>query len=236
MHKQALIKTFIFSVPLAISIFVSLNYQTPWVWILLPIALFAYYIIESYELRHSDEKKVEEIMNRLCSSVSYLEKLLDINLRSHISLLDNDGKLRIKYQHNMDSSDDLMISLSPGQGCMGLAWNEAKAGISLDGTFCDLTIKPKAGGPKWVIPPKEQNKVSNDLKWIFTVPITIKKQNINTLYALLTIDGFSPLPINEDLSTHEFRIVRTFAKTLAFIISKMLYSMRQIPNSVVVDT
>ena len=83
---------------------------------------------------------------------------------------------------------------------------------------------------------KKQNKVSNDLKWIFTVPITIKQQNINTLYALLTIDGFSPLPINEDLSTHEFRIVRTFAKTLAFIISKMLYSMRQIPNSVVVDT
>lgn len=235
MYKEAFIKTLIFSASLIAATIISSEAEDYWVPLLLSIAIIAYFFAQTFTLIRANKKKVEETMNRLCSSVSYLERLLDINLRSHISLLDNDEKIRIKYQHNMESYDDFMISLSPGQGCMGLTWNEAKSGISLDGTFCDLTIKPKVGGPKWSIPQKEQDKVRKDLKWIFTVPIYVKEGDTIILYALLTIDGSSNLPINDDLSTNEFKLVRTFAKTLAFIISKMLYSMRQIPNSVVVD-
>ena len=235
MQKEPTIKTLIWSISLIAGIIVSLNFDIIWVWILVPIAIIAYYKLETYELRRSNVKKVKETMNRLCASVSYLERLLDIKLRSHISLLGDDEKLRIEYQYNMESYDDLLISLSPGQGCMGLTWNEAIAGISFDGTFCDLTIKPKAGGPKWSIPQKEQDKVYKKLKWIYTVTIYVKEQDAIILYALFTIDGSSPLPINEDLSTHEFRLVWTFAKTLAFIISRMLYSMKKIQNSVVVD-
>ena len=235
MRKEPFLKTLIWSIPFIATIIVSLNFDIIWVWIPVPIAIIAYYKVETYQSKRSNEKKVEETMNRLCASVSYLERLLDIKLRSHISLLDNNGKLKIKYNYNMDFHDDLLISLSPGQGCMGLTWNEAKAGISFDGTFCDLTIKPKAGGPKWSIPQKEQDKVSKELEWIYTVPIYVKKGETFILYALLTIDGSSHLPINEDLSTHEFRLVRTFAKTLAFIIAEMLYSMKKIQNTVVVD-
>lgn len=80
MQKEPTIKTLIWSISLIAGIIVSLNFDIIWVWILVPIAIIAYYKLETYELRRSNVKKVKETMNRLCASVSYLERLLDIKL------------------------------------------------------------------------------------------------------------------------------------------------------------
>lgn len=235
--KQGLQSSFLTTVILSLSLLFS---KSPTEWLIFGIIFIAVvsFLIEKYKVISADTDNTETseiLLNRVLETSDYLAVQLDIPIRSHISWMDDDQKLRIKYSYNMGSDRDINIALESKEGCMGTTWHLASDGSDF-GTFCDLSLAQQAGGPQWNMPDEEQRKVKDDLKWIYTFPVFSRSEGSLDLIALLTFDSTKEIPYNSDLSTAEMILLITFGKSLAFILADILDSTKNIKNIVIVDS
>lgn len=189
--------------------------------IVLFVAILFKILIETLNIRFFETKKQRKrddiFINEVLKTINFLEKDFGMRIRSHISWMDPDDTLRIKYSCNMEGDPDRFIELKQSEGCMGKTWFKAVRDSEISGTFCDLTKDPDKD---WDIPRREQAKIKDDLKWVYTLPIIISSNDEAHLLALFTVDGNEILVTSEDVQK-----IYDFTKALSNVFSVILTSM-----------
>lgn len=145
--------------------------------------LVLYVLQETYQTSELYNKLKPEIVDGILASIDKFLKFDDSQrLRSNIFFYKkNQKKYFIKYQHNMETSDDKSMELPENLGCTGEAWRSKKQ------VWGNKDKILKIGDYR--VPSEQLEKVPLDLEWICSTPILRDSDVI----AVMNFDGNKPV-------------------------------------------
>ena len=118
--------------------------------------------VEQLQALRADPQIVNFLLGTMAHSFERETKATSI--RANIMLPLNEGKRIVVYQHGMDLDPDCDLELATEGGCSGYAWKSRQP------AWADL-VEAKTDFAQWNMNQAEQNKVRNDRKAMFSIPI-----------------------------------------------------------------